>query len=225
MSCTLINGNCFDELKKIDYYDDMCIVTDPPYNIGFNYNSFKDNLPQEVYLEQLSTLIENFPTVIINYPETICELSAFSGYAPNEIVTWVYNSQFPRQSRAIAFFNVEVDFNKLIQPYKNPNDKRIKKLIESGKKGCASYDWWEIQQVKNVSKEKTEHPCPVPLKLMENILTILSDEYSTIIDPFMGGTTGVACLQTNRNFIGIELDEKYYEIAKERCSEYQSKLW
>ena len=39
------------------------------------------------------------------------------------------------------------------------------------------------------------------------------------------GSTGVACLQTNRNFIGIELDEKYYNIAKERCKEYQSKLW
>ena len=187
MSCKLIHGDCFDELKKIDFFDDMCIVTDPPYNIGFNYNQYKDNLPKEIYLEQLSSLIENFPTVIINYPENICELSAFSGYVPNEIVTWIYNSQFPKQSRAIAFFNVQIDFKKLIQPYKNPNDKRIKKLIENGKKGCASYDWWEIQQVKNVSKEKTEHPCPVPLKLMKNILTILSDEYQTIIDPFMGG--------------------------------------
>ena len=48
----------------------------------------------------------------------------------------------------------------------------------------------------------------------------------TVLDCFMGsGSTGVACLQTNRNFIGIELEEKYYEIAKERCKTYQTKLW
>ena len=40
----------------------------------------------------------------------------------------------------------------------------------------------------------------------------------------VNGSTGVACLQTNRNFIGIELDEKYYNIAKKRCKKYQSKL-
>ena len=51
-------------------------------------------------------------------------------------------------------------------------------------------------------------------------------EGATVLDCFMGsGSTGVACLQTKRNFIGIELDENYYNIAKERCSEYQSKLW
>ena len=226
MTCTLINGDCFEELPKIldNSMGNFCIVTDPPYNIGFKYDVYKDNLPRRQYLEGLTVLLENFPSVIINYPEAICELSSYSGYIPNEIVTWVYNSQFNKQSRSIAFFNIDVDFNNLIQPYKNPNDKRVKKLIENGKQGCRSYDWWEIQQVKNVSKEKTQHPCPVPLKLMENILKIIPKNL-TVIDPFMGGgTTMLACLENNRDCIGIEISENYYNIAKKRCREYQSKL-
>lgn len=47
----------------------------------------------------------------------------------------------------------------------------------------------------------------------------ISKENNTILDPFMGsGTTGVACINTNRNFIGVELDEKYYKIAEERIN-------
>ena len=69
------------------------------------------------------------------------------------------------------------------------------------------------------------HPATFPLQLAKDHILSWSNPNDTILDCFMGsGTTGVACLQTNRNFIGIELDEKYYNIAKKRCSNYQSKL-
>jgi DNA modification methylase len=108
------------------------------------------------------------------------------------------------------------------QPYKNPSDKRIKERIARGCTGAKLYDWWNINQVKNVSQEKTEHPCQMPLEVMENIIGILPYD-ATIVDPFMGsGTTGVAVINmnkkqnANRNFIGYEIDEKYFNIAKER---------
>ena len=102
------------------------------------------------------------------------------------------------------------------QPYKNPNDKRVKALIAKGSKGAKLYDWWEINQVKNVSKEKTKHPCQMPVEVMRRIIQILPDD-ATIIDPFMGsGTTGVACKELGRKFVGIELDERYFEIAEAR---------
>lgn len=85
--------------------------------------------------------------------------------------------------------------------------------------GTPIYDWWNVNIVKNVSKEKTAHPCQMPLQVMKNIIGILPDDY-VIIDLFMGsGTTGVACRQLNRKFIGIELDKEYYEIAYKRISE------
>ena len=75
-----------------------------------------------------------------------------------------------------------------------------------------------INQVKNVSKQKTGHPCQMPLKVMENVIGVLPDDV-TIIDPFCGsGTTLVAAKKLNRKYVGIEIDENYVAIAKERLS-------
>lgn len=86
-------------------------------------------------------------------------------------------------------------------------------------RGANLYDWWNINQVKNVSKEKTAHPCQMPLEVMRNIIGILPKD-CLVIDPFMGsGTTGVACKEIGVDFIGIELVPEYYEIAKERINQ------
>ena len=111
------------------------------------------------------------------------------------------------------------DFNAVRQPYKNLNDKRIQKRILEGKTGAKLYDWWNVNQVKNISKEKTKHPCQMPLEVMKNVIGILPKDV-VIVDPFMGsGTTGVACAELGRFFIGFELDEEYFNIAKKRIEE------
>lgn len=131
----------------------------------------------------------------------------------------VHSSVNEKQHRDIAFFGVEPNFKQVLQPYKNPNDKRIKKRIEEGKLGCKLYDWWNVNQVKNVSKVKTKHPCQMPLEVMKKVVGILPKD-SIIIDPFMGsGTTGVACKELGYEFIGCEIDSEYFGIAKERLEE------
>lgn len=61
------------------------------------------------------------------------------------------------------------------------------------------------------------HPTMKDIKIIKHLVEVLSNENDIVLDCFMGsGTTGVACVNTNRNFIGIELDENYYNIAKER---------
>ena len=61
------------------------------------------------------------------------------------------------------------------------------------------------------------HPTMKDIKIIKHLVELLSNENDVVLDCFMGsGTTGVACVNTNRNFIGIELDEKYFKIAKER---------
>lgn len=73
---------------------------------------------------------------------------------------------------------------------------------------------WKISAEKN---NKTGHPAVFPLQLAHDHIISWSNEGDTVLDPFMGsGTTGVACVNTNRNFIGIELDEHYFQIAQER---------
>lgn len=65
----------------------------------------------------------------------------------------------------------------------------------------------------------------MPLQVMKNIIGVLPKEY-TIVDPFMGsGTTGVAAVELGRDFIGIELDPMYYDVAKERIFNAQEKTY
>ena len=80
-------------------------------------------------------------------------------------------------------------------------------------------------QMEECVNNKRVHPTQKPVALLKWLIQNYTKENDTVLDFTMGsGSTGVACLQTNRNFIGIELDEKYYNIAKERCKNYQSKL-
>ena len=69
------------------------------------------------------------------------------------------------------------------------------------------------------------HPTQKPIALFERLVKASSNEGDTVFDPFMGsGTTGVACANTNRHFIGIERDPAYFQIAKDRIEEAQRRL-
>lgn len=73
-------------------------------------------------------------------------------------------------------------------------------------------------------KDSGLHPTQKPVALLEYLIKTYTNENETVLDNCMGsGSTGVACINTNRNFIGIELDEKYFEIAKERIEKAQNK--
>lgn len=200
------------------------IVSDPPFNIGYHYNGYHDRMSDGDYRHMLQQVFNpSHPSVCIHYPEQLYQLAIDIDTPPTRVVSWVYNTNNRKQHRDIAFFGVTPDFKQVLQPYKNPNDKRIKRLIENGSKGTPIYDWWNINIVKNTSLEKTEHPCQMPLQVMKNIIGILPKEY-TIIDPFMGsGTTGVAAVELGRDFIGIELDPLYFDIAKQRIFNAESR--
>lgn len=223
----IINDDCLNyfqssEFKKIILEREVIIVTDPPFNIGYHYNNYKDKMKEDDYYNWLKKIFSYSEEVVcIHYPENLYRISYEINKFPNKVVSWVYNSNTRKQHRDIAFFGVKPDFSKVKQPYKNLKDKRILDRIKNGFIGANLYDWWNINQVKNVSKEKTCHPCQMPLQVMKNIIGILPND-AIIVDPFMGsGTTAIACKELNRDFIGIEFDKMYFEIAKERIENYQ----
>ena len=221
MTFKLYNEDFRNHLYNLD--GDFTIVTDPPYNINFNYNEYEDNLSDSDYINLISELKGN-KLAIIHYPEETMKYFVPALGVPDEVNVWAYNSNLPgRQSRLINYYNTKPDYNKFLQPYKNPNDKRVKAQIAKGRTGVRSYDWFsDIQLVKNVSKQKYNHPCPVPVKLMERIILLTTNEGDTIIDPFMGsGTTGVASLNVGRKFIGFEIDTEYFDMAQERLLEVE----
>ena len=215
----------FQKVVNENKSKNIIIVTDPPFNIKYKYNTYSDNMSEEEYFQMLDFFFHDFPCVVVHYPEQMYKLAFKIGKFPERVISWVYNSNTARQHRDIAFFGIKPDMSKVRQPYKNLNDKRIKERIARGCKGAKLYDWWNVNQVKNVSKEKTNHPCQMPLEVVKNIIGILPND-CLIIDPFMGsGTTGVAVLEmnkiqdVNREFIGIEIDKNYFEIAKKRIEE------
>lgn len=219
----LYNNDCFVILPTIaNTVANPIIVSDPPFNIGYHYNTYNDRLNEDEYYKRMYEVFHSLPCVIIHYPEQLYKIALTIHRVPTKVISWVYNSNTGKQHRDIAFFDIKPDMSKIRQPYKNPNDKRIKERIARGCKGAKLYDWWNINQVKNVSKEKTVHPCQMPLEVMNNVIGILPDKY-TIIDPFMGsGTTGVACIDNEQDFIGIEIDKQYFDIAEQRLLKERS---
>ena len=216
------------EMKNKDFRDvmyeieeDFIVVTDPPYNIGYEYNEYPDDLSTSDYIELIGNL-KGKRTAIIHYPEESMKYFVPALGVPDEVNVWAYNSNLPnRHHRLINYYNLKPDYTKVLQPYKNPNDKRIKERIARGIKGARSYDWFsDINLVKNVSKVDFNHPCPVPVELMERIIKLTSEEGDLIFDPFAGsGTTAIACMNTNRRFIGAEIDTLYFDMANERIAE------
>lgn len=192
------------------------VVTDPPFNIGYHYDGYNDCMPESEYWFMLVSVTCMTPSVVVHYPEALHKLSIAKEEAPKRVVSWVYNSNTSKQHRDIAYYGITPDFKRITQPYKNPNDKRIRKLIERGRTGARLYDWWNVDQVKNVNKDKTAHPCQMPLEVMRRAVGVLPDGIG-VIDPFCGsGTTLAACKILGIPFVGYELNQDYAEIARER---------
>lgn len=208
---TIIN----DDFRKYDIPAGL-IITDPPYNQKYHYNGYRDNLELNEYIDLLSKIPK--PCVIIHYPEETINLLPISmNVNCEQVVTWVYNSNTGKQSRLISWWGCKPDFRKVTQPYKNPEDKRVQKLIENGKTGAKIYDWWEVNQVKNVSKEKTGHPCQIPEEVIRRIILTTAKENELIIDVFGGsGTTAKVANDLGFDSLIYEIDSEYCKIIQER---------
>ena len=207
-----------DGIKAYAGDPNAIIVTDPPFNVGYHYGAYDDDMDQDDYITMLSTIVSTLPTVMIHYPETLYAVTAATGMVPRRVASWVYNSNTRRQHRDVAFYGVTPDFKRVRQPYKNPNDKRVRQRMADGSGGATLYDWWNVNQVKNVSTEKTAHPCQMPLKVMDNIIGILPTTPDTIIiDPFAGsGTTLLAAKNAGLKYVGFDIDANYVSICEER---------
>ena len=125
-------------------------------------------------------------------------------------------------------------YNKLIEFY-NINemfDFRTFEDISKESDGMNSnFNLWEGNKVKsNILKYKKDydghHPTQKPVLLLEDLIKTFSNEDDLVVDLTMGsGSTGVACVNTKRNFIGIEMDDKYFNIAEQRIKEAEFKLF
>ena len=155
----------------------------------------------------------------------ICKLLFENGFIENRTIIWSRKRSFNNtRGKALASGYEPILFwsNGKSETFNN-----IKLKVESERKeytegtlkdGITMSDvWTDIPALPHNSKEKVDHPTQKPLKLMERLISLFTNENDTILDFCMGsGTTGVAAISLKRNVIGVEVDEKYFNIAEKR---------
>ena len=117
----LFNADCTEVMKGEEFADitngkNVIIFTDPPFNIGYHYKTYKDKMKEIDYLNFLGGVLYGYPFVLIHYPEPLYKIASWLGLFPERVVSWVYNSNTARQHRDIAFFDVKPNFNQVRQP-------------------------------------------------------------------------------------------------------------
>ena len=213
----IYNKDYREIIKNLDK-EKTLIITDPPYNVGWKYDTYKDKVGEDDYLK-LFSYFKGFRFVVIHYIEDIIKYVVPSMGVPTKVVQWVYNSNMGKQHRSIAFFNCKPDFNKVKQLPKNPTDKRVNSEVKL-------YDWWLINLVKNVSKEKENYSNQIPEKVISNIIKIVANKDDVIFDPFMGsGTTPAVASKLEYKYIATDISETAYNITKNRLRKIENNLF
>lgn len=216
----LIQGDCIEWMDKLvaEGVKVDAIITDPPYNIarannfqsmgraGIDFGEWDKNFDLFSYLDIAYKLLDkNGSIIIFNDWKNLGDIVRYCenlGFVCKDMIRLEKSNPMPRNRdrRYITDYECAVwltmpkakwIFNRQSETYERP------KFIGSIESGL--------------------HPTQKNTLLMEWLIKIHSNENQVILDPFMGsGTTGVACKNLNRKFIGIELDENYFNIAKDR---------
>ena len=192
------------------------VVTDPPYGVMLGdtkngqalakrqqpYTKFKDTpeYVKDVCVKAINQCIVKFERVVIT-PGLRC---AFDYPKPDDIGAWFIPAACSRTKWGFATSQPILYYGKSPRAGKGDSPTGVSMTIVAG----------------NIN-----HPCPKPEKFMQWMVNKATLKGETVLDPFMGsGTTGIACVNTKRQFVGIELEEKYFDIACERIRKaYQNR--
>ena len=221
MTIQLYKGDCLEVMKKIPDKSVDCVITDPPYlHIKGGCKSKSLNVgcmnPQNKVVCEMSDFGEkNINVFLDTVKQKLKEMNGYFFCSKLQIpyyLDWALKNgvQFDvlvwdkchTGIHSYKFFSTKYEY--IIRLYKSGLNKIKDNML-----------------YQKVQRYKVPHPklhiSEKPVELIENFIRLSTNECNVILDPFMGsGTTGVACKRLNRNFIGIESDDKYFEIAKNR---------
>ena len=228
MTCTLIHGDCLEEMKKLadDGVKVDMICTDPPYLMNYKTGRRKDKTHDFCKPIANDTNFELIKDIMPLLFELLNQGGAIYMFCNANHID--YFKQQIEQHFVLKNILIWVKNNWSAGDLKGAYAKQTEFILYAVKgrhilNGARDTDTLYYNRVVG---NMQLHQNQKPVDLCKYLINKSSNENDTVLDCFMGsGSTGVACLQTNRNFIGIELEEKYYNIAKKRCSNYQSKLW
>lgn len=226
---TLLQGDCLKLIKQVPSNSVDLILIDPPYEIsrptnfqsgeetGRDTDRFRISMDfgeWDKNFTGLEVVIKEGYRILRQGGTMIC----FYDLWKIETLKNLYDSNKFKQVRFIEWMKTNpVPINSKINYLTNAREVAVSAIKGSKPTFNSSYDNGLYSYPICAGKERTIHPTQKPLSLITDLVLKHSNEGDVVLDCFMGsGTTGVACKNTNREFIGMELDEKYFEIACNR---------
>lgn len=237
----IIIDDCLRVLKELpDNSIDVCFA-DPPFNLDKKYSSYRDSKSLDEYLawcEQWlvelvrvtkptgSILVHNIPKWLTYYAGILNRHAYFRHWIAWDAMSTPLGKTLLPAHYGILFYSKEhkgTKFYEIRAPHKKCRECDAYIKDYGGKKDqmhpfgyLVSDVWTDIHRIRHSSR-RDEHPCQLPVHLLERLILMTTDENDVVLDPFLGtGTTAIAAKRLNRHFIGIELDPFYGEISQEK---------
>ena len=236
----LYNGDCLEVMKSIQDKSIDAIITDPPY--GITACKWDSVIPFQPMWEQLNRIIKPNGAIVLFSAQPFTSaliMSNINNYKYN----WVWDKksatggQFARRQPMrrtediCLFYKKQCTYNPQLEDKEKKYIRYIKKDYKNNSKHTKSFSPTantrtipehkkypsNLISISAGSHKAKVHPTQKPIALMEYLIKTYTNELETVLDFTMGsGTTGVACCNLNRDFIGIELDKDYFKIAQDR---------
>lgn len=241
---SVIQGNCLEIMQTIP--DDSVDITfaDPPFNLKKKYNGYKDDKDFNAYLEWCkqwiyeivritkstgSIFVHNIPKWLTYYADFLNEIAYFKHWIAWDAPSAPMGKSLQPSHYGILYYVKDLRESKFYEiRYPHKRCRKCGYLLKDygGKKNklhpfgpLVSDVWTDIHRIRH-NKYRDDHPCQLPIHLLERIILMSTDENDIVLDPFVGtGTTVIAAKRLGRKFIGIDLDEKYVNIAKDKLSQ------
>jgi len=232
----LMLGDCLDRMKEIPDGSVDMVLTDPPY--GTTACKWDSIIPLEPMWEQLKRIIKPNGAIVMTASQPFTTTLIASNMKMFKYC-WVWDKKkggSPLLSKVqplkvtedvVVFGNGKVTYHPIMTQRDKPKSrgKNQGKVSETTGNAFTEDKVYthkypkNIVEVSNANQRGKVHPTQKPLPLMEYMIKTYTNERETVLDFTMGsGTTGVACRNLNRKFIGIEMDENYFNIAKQRIT-------
>lgn len=234
----IIQGDILEAIAKIPDCSVDVAFADPPFNLKKKYSAYDDTKGVEEYLDWCyqwlsemvrvtkpsgSILVHNIPKWLIHYGAYLNKVANFRHWISWEAVGAPLGKTLLPAHYGILFYTKEPKGFKFFDtrvPHKVCRSCSIPLKDYGGKKdqmhpfGTILSDvWTDIHRIRH-KKRRDEHPCQLPELLLERLILMTTEVGDIILDPFVGtGTTAVAAKKLGRNYIGIEIDKKYVDIA------------
>jgi len=229
MMINLMKGDCLERMKEIPDGSVDMILTDPPY--GTTACKWDSIIPLEPMWEQLKRIIKPNGAIVMTASQPFTSVLITSNIKDYKY-NWVWHKRTSANVAAARFqpLKTHEDVVVFMGKYK-PQMITGKMRMKGGKvkggeaNGSLPPKYYKSDQyypvsVLDIKTERGLHPTQKPVALMEYLIKTYTNENETVLDFTMGsGSTGVAAKNLNRSFIGIEMDEKYFNIAKERMEQ------